>query len=240
MPNRAELLRSRRADQLRPISVSRGFTTMTPGSVLIEMGKTIVLATATVSDSVPRWMRNSGRGWVTAEYAMLPGSSNSRIRRSAHLSGRPKEISRLIGRSLRAVTDLEAMSDVLITVDCDVIQADGGTRTASVNAGWIALHDALTWAAEQGMVAGRPLTDRVSAVSVGLVHGVPLLDLDFDDDRGASVDLNVVMAGDGLLVEVQGNAEGKAFSRMELNELLDLAETGIREIGKIQDDVVAS
>ena len=212
---------------------------MTPGSVLIEMGQTVVLATASVSDKVPRWMRNSKRGWVKAEYAMLPGSGNQRISRSAYTSGRPKEISRLIGRSLRSVVVLDRMAETMIIVDCDVIQADGGTRTAAINAGWIALHDALDWAVEEGRLATKPLLDQLAAVSVGLVGGRALLDLEYRDDVAASVDLNVVMTGRGLLVEVQGAAEQLPFSRAELDELLDLAEDGIARIIEIQAEAVA-
>lgn len=212
---------------------------MTPGSVLIEMGRTVVLATASIADTVPPWMRNTNRGWVKAEYAMLPGSGSQRISRGSYTSGRPKEISRLIGRSLRSVVAMQKMPDTMVTVDCDVIQADGGTRTAAVNAGWIALHDALEWAVAEGLVATNPLLDRVAAISVGLVGGVPLLDLEYEDDVAASVDLNVVMTGRGLLVEVQGTAEQLPFSRAELDELLDLAATGISRIADLQAELVA-
>ncbi len=231
--------RKRPAGELRPISITRGYTEMTPGSVLIELGRTVVLATASIADTVPRWMRNTNRGWVKAEYAMLPGSGNQRISRSSYTSGRPKEISRLIGRSLRSVVALNKMPDTMVTVDCDVIQADGGTRTAAVNAGWIALHDALEWAVAEGLVATNPLLDRVAAISVGLVGGVALLDLEYEDDIAASVDLNVVMTGRGLLVEVQGTAEQLPFSRAELDELLDLAASGISHIADLQAELVA-
>ena len=233
------LSRERPADELRPIRITQGYTEMTPGSVLIEMGRTVVLATASVADTVPHWMRNTKRGWVKAEYAMLPGSGNQRISRGAYTSGRPKEISRLIGRSLRSVVALEKMPDAMVTVDCDVIQADGGTRTAAVNAGWIALHDALEWAVGEGLVAKNPLLDRVAAISVGLVGGMALLDLEYVDDVAASVDLNVVMTGRGLLVEVQGTAEKLPFSRAELDELLDLAAAGIARIAELQAELVA-
>ena len=231
--------RNRPAGELRPIGITRGYTAMTPGSVLIEMGRTVVLATASVSDKVPRWMRNTKRGWVKAEYAMLPGSGNQRISRSSYTSGRPKEISRLIGRSLRSVVALDRMADTMVIVDCDVIQADGGTRTAAINAGWIALRDALDWAVEEGLLATNPLLDQLAAVSVGLVGGRALLDLEYRDDVAASVDLNVVMTGRGLLVEVQGAAEQLPFSRAELEELLDLAESGITRILEIQAEAVA-
>ena len=231
--------RERPGDELRAIRITRGYTEMTPGSVLIELGRTVVLATASVSETVPGWMRNTNRGWVKAEYAMLPGSGYQRISRSSYTSGRPKEISRLIGRSLRSVMALEKMPDTMVTVDCDVIQADGGTRTAAVNAGWIALHDAMEWAVAEGRLAASPLLDRVAAISVGLVGGVPLLDLEYQDDVAASVDLNVVMTGRGLLVEVQGTAEQLPFSRAELDELLDLAATGIARIADLQAELVA-
>ncbi|MDE0644416.1 MAG: ribonuclease PH [bacterium] len=231
--------RGREADQLRPIRIVRGYTDTTPGSVLIEMGRTRVLATASVTDSVPRWMKRSGRGWVTGEYAMLPGSGHNRIPRSAYNSGRPKEISRLIGRSLRAVVDLNRLDEITVNVDCDVIQADGGTRTAAINAGWVALHDALQWAEDKGKADKGSLLDRVTAISVGLVKGQALLDLDYRDDMAASVDLNVVMTGRGLMVEVQGTAEQLPFSRAELDELLNLAEPGIEAIGDLQEQAIS-
>ena len=229
--------RERPADQLRPIRLTQGYTEMTPGSVLIEMGRTMVLATASVGERVPGWMRNTGSGWITAEYSMLPGAGNQRIRRDRYTSGRSKEISRLIGRSLRSVVNLQSMGEVMLNVDCDVIQADGGTRTAAVNAAWVALHDAVGWAVEEGKMDCNPILDRVTAISVGLVDGVALLDLDYQDDVAASVDLNVVMTGRGLLVEVQGTAEGLPFSREELDNLLDLAAVGIDQIGAIQKEL---
>lgn len=231
--------RERDADELRPVRIIQGYTEMTPGSVLIEMGRTIVLATASVEDRVPKWMQRTGSGWVTAEYAMMPGSSNRRIRRDRYTGGRAKEISRLIGRSLRSVVNLRAMGEVMVTVDCDVVQADGGTRTAAVNAAWLALHDAFVWAVEEDMMASSPVLDRVTAVSVGIVDGECLLDLDYRDDVAASVDMNVVMTGRGLLVEVQATAEGLPFSREELDRLLDLASIGIDQIGELQDELVA-
>lgn len=230
--------RSRAADELRPIRITRGYTEMTPGSVLIEMGRTWVLATASIGDRVPRWMLHSGSGWITAEYAMMPGSSDHRVRRDRYKAGRQKEISRLIGRSLRSVVNLRAMGEVMVNVDCDVVQADGGTRTAAVNAAWIALHDAVQWARAEGMIDADPILDRVTAISVGIVDGVPLLDLEYHDDVAASVDLNVVMTGRGLLVEVQGTAEGLPFSREELDGLLDLAALGIDRIGALQHELV--
>lgn len=231
--------RARAADELRPVRIVQGYTEMTPGSVLIEMGRTIVLATASVEERVPRWMKKSGSGWVTATYAMMPGSSNRRVSRDRYTGGRSKEISRLIGRSLRSVVNLRVMGEVTVTVDCDVIQADGGTRTAAVNAAWPAFNDAAAWAVEKDKMAADPILDRVTAVSVGIVDGECLLDLDYRDDVAASVDMNVVMTGRGLLVEVQATAEGLPFSREEMERLLDLAGIGIEQIGALQDQLVA-
>ena len=231
--------RIRAADELRTITITQGYTDMTPGSVLVEMGRTRVLATVSFGDRVPRWMQKSGSGWITAEYAMMPGSSDRRIRRDQYTGGRSKEISRLIGRSLRSVVNLRAMGERMVNVDCDVVQADGGTRTAAVNAAWLALHDAVEWALGERLMDTNPILDRVTAISVGIVDGVSLLDLDYRDDVAASVDLNVVMTGRGLLVEVQGTAEGLPFSREELDGLLDLAALGIDHIGAIQDELVA-
>jgi len=193
-----------------------------------------VLCTASVEDEVPRWMRDSGKGWVTAEYAMLPGSSNERVRRDHVSGGRAKEISRLIGRALRAAVNLRAMGEAMVRVDCDVIEADGGTRTAAITGGWIALHQALEDAVEREVIATNPIVDEVAALSVGIVNGEKVLDLDYSQDVGAEVDLNVVMSGRGLLVEVQGTAEGAPFTRDDLNELLDLATKGIEELHDMQ------
>lgn len=232
--------RERPADELRRVRITQGYTEMTPGSVLIEMGRTMVLATASVVDRVPKWMQRSGSGWVTAEYAMMPGSSDRRIRRDQYTGGRSKEISRLIGRSLRSVVNRRTMGEVMVTVDCDVVQADGGTRTAAVNAAWLALYDAFEWAVQEGIMESNPILDRVTAVSVGIVEGECLLDLDYREDVAASVDMNVVMTGRGLLVEVQATAEGLPFSRDELNRLLDLAAVGIDRIGALQDELVSA
>ena len=221
-------------DELRPVRLVRHYTEMTPGSVLIEMGRTRVLCTASFDPEVPRWLRDGGRGWVTAEYAMLPGSSRERVPRSAVSGGRVKEIQRLIGRALRAVVDREAMGEGTLRVDCDVLQADGGTRTAAITGAWVALHDAFTGAVEQGLLASHPLTDHCAAISVGLVGGAALLDLDYEEDAGADVDCNVVMTGSGGLVEVQGTAEGRPFSRAQLGALLDLATTGIAGLVQAQ------
>ena len=232
--------RERPSNELRPVRITRGYTEMTPGSVLIEMGDTRVLCTAAVETDVPRWMRDSGKGWVTAEYGMLPGSSPQRIRRDAYTGGRSKEISRLIGRALRSVVRLEGMEQLTIRVDCDVLQADGGTRTAAITGAWVALHDALSWAKEQGLVTEVPIIDQLAAISVGLVDGRVLLDLEYVDDVAAEVDLNVVMTGRGLLVEVQGTAEGQPFTRFELEQMIDLAEQGIRELIDVQKEIVGA
>ncbi len=225
-------------DQLREVRLEIPFTSSTPGSVLISMGRTRVLCTASVLAEVPRWMRDSGRGWVTAEYGMLPGSSNERIRRDHVSGGRAKEISRLIGRSLRAVVDLKKMGELMVMVDCDVIEADGGTRTAAITGAWIALHDALADAVDKGHITDSPILDEVAAVSVGIVDGSPMLDLDYESDVEAEVDMNVVMSGRGLLVEVQGTAERAPFTRDELDQLLDLAATGISELHDLQRQAV--
>ncbi|MEA1902723.1 MAG: ribonuclease PH [Actinomycetota bacterium] len=226
-------------DQLRPVTLELGFTESTPGSVLISMGKTRVLCTASVEADVPRWMRDSGKGWVTAEYAMLPGSSNERVRRDHISGGRAKEISRLIGRALRAGVDMKAMGEAMVRVDCDVIEADGGTRTASITGAWVALHQALEDAKERELIPRNPIIDEIAAISVGLVDGEPVLDLDYEKDVAAEVDMNVVMSGRGLFVEVQGTAEGAPFSRNDLDGLLDLAQLGIAELHDMQRRAVA-
>jgi len=217
----------RGADELRPWRIVRAYTELTPGSVLIEMGRTRVLCTASFDPEVPRWLRDDGVGWVTAEYSMLPGSSRERVPRTAISGGRVKEIQRLIGRALRAVVDRPAMGEGTVRIDCDVLQADGGTRTAAITGAWVALYDAFTRAVEQGMLAVHPLTDHCAAVSVGMIGGDLLLDLDYEEDAGADVDLNVVMTGRGGLVEVQGTAEGRPFTREQLSALLDLAARGV-------------
>jgi len=229
---------NRSIDQLRPLSFQRDFTDMADGSVLVSFGRTQVLCTASVDDSVPRWMRDTGKGWVTAEYSMLPGSSPERIRRRT--SGRDQEIQRLIGRSLRAVTDMKLLGERSITVDCDVLQADGGTRTASICGGYVALHDALTRQMEQGALKKHPLVDFCAAVSVGIIDSECRLDLPYVEDSVAEVDMNVVMNGSGDFIEVQGTAEGATFGRDQLNTLLDLASSGISEIVKAQSEILAS
>jgi len=206
--------------------------------VLIEMGQTRVMCTASIDADIPRWLRDSGEGWVTAEYGMLPGSSSERIRRDNYTGGRSKEISRLIGRSLRSVVDLKAMGERVMRVDCDVLQADGGTRTAAITGSFVAMYDALSQALVEGVIAQMPVLDTVAAVSVGLVDGEPLLDLDYVDDVAADVDMNVVMTGRGLLVEVQGTAEGAPFTRGEFDLLLDLAGSGIVELSDAQRNLL--
>jgi ribonuclease PH len=229
-------------DQLRPISFERDFTEFAAGSVLVSFGMTKVLCTASIDEDVPRWMRGTGKGWVTAEYSLLPGSTAERVDREAakgKQSGRTQEIQRLIGRSLRSVTDMTAMPDTQIVVDCDVLQADGGTRTAAICGGYVALHDALTRLMMIGKLHSHPLVDGCAAISVGIVDAVPLLDLAYVEDSKAEVDMNVVMTGSGKFVEVQGTAEGAAFSRSELDSLLQLASDGIAEILALQAEVVA-
>ena len=229
----------RAPDELRPVSMELGFTAATPGSVLISFGRTKVLCTASVEAEVPRWMKESGSGWVTAEYAMLPGASSERVRRDHVSGGRAQEISRLIGRSLRAAVDLKALGEAMARVDCDVIEADGGTRTAAITGAWVALHQAFDDALERGVIARNPIYDEVAAASVGIVDGIARLDLDYESDSAAEVDMNVVMSGRGLLVEVQGTAERAPFTRMDLDSLLDLATKGISELHALQREAVS-
>jgi ribonuclease PH len=232
----------RAVDELRPVVFDRDFTIFALGSVLVSMGRTRVLCTASVEDRVPPWMRGSGKGWVTAEYSMLPGSTAERASREAakgKQSGRTQEIQRLIARSLRAVCDLVALGEVQVTVDCDVLQADGGTRTASICGAYVALHDAFSRMMLDGRLSSNPLTDAVAAISVGIVDGVPMLDLPYVEDSRAEVDMNVVMTGTGRFVEVQGTAEGMAFSRRELDDLLALAQSGIATLADAQAAVLA-
>ena len=228
----------RAADELRPVTFERDFTEMTLGSTLVTFGRTRVLCTASVQDDVPRWMKGRGTGWVTAEYSMLPGSSPERVDRK--VSGRTQEIQRLIGRSLRSVCDMRVLGEKLVTVDCDVLQADGGTRTASICGGYLALHDALSRLMyEQGGPKAHPLREPCAAISVGIVGGVPMLDLPYVEDSRAEVDMNVVMTGSGRFIEVQGTAEGMPFTRNELDDLLTLAQKGITEIVELQLELVA-
>jgi len=223
----------RRADELRPLRITRRYTRHAEGSVLIEAGHTKVVCTASVEEGVPSFLKGRGQGWLTAEYGMLPRATNTRTRREAtdgRQSGRTHEIQRLIGRSLRAVTDLTRLGERTIKIDCDVLQADGGTRCASITGACVALHDAVAWCKAKGVVSGDPVADFVAAVSVGVVGGVPLLDLDYAEDSGCDTDMNVVMTGAGGFVELQGTAEGTPFTRAEMETLVALAERGIREL----------
>ncbi|MFW2381905.1 MAG: ribonuclease PH [Acidimicrobiales bacterium] len=224
----------RQNNELRPLRFERDFTDMADGSVLVKFGRTHVLCTASVEEDVPRWMRTTGKGWVTAEYNMLPGSSPERIRRRT--SGRDQEIQRLIGRSLRAVVDMHKLGERNITVDCDVLQADGGTRTASICGGFVALHDAVT---RLGLEVD-PFIDSCAAISVGIVDGEARLDLPYVEDVAAEVDMNIVMTGGGGIIEVQGTAEGEVFNRDELNELLDLGQLGIAQITAAQQELLST
>ncbi|GHD71129.1 ribonuclease PH [Streptomyces mirabilis] len=229
----------RTPEQLRPITIQRGWSKHAEGSVLVSFGDTKVFCTASVTEGVPRWRKGSGEGWVTAEYSMLPRATNTRGDRESvrgKIGGRTHEISRLIGRSLRAVIDYKALGENTIVLDCDVLQADGGTRTAAITGAYVALADAITWAQGKKLVkpGRKPLTGTVSAVSVGIVGGIPLLDLCYEEDVKADTDMNVVCTGDGRFVEVQGTAEAEPFDRKELNALLDLAVTGCDELAAIQ------
>ena len=223
----------RRAAELRPVTIRRGYLKHAEGSALIEMGGTRVLCAATVEERVPPFLRNTGRGWVTAEYAMLPRSSAERVQREVnrgHPGGRTHEIQRLIGRSLRAVTNLESLGERQILIDCDVIEADGGTRTASITGAFIALADAVRWLSRRVQLAGSPIRDFVAAVSVGIVDGAPALDLCYAEDSKAGVDMNLVMTGAGRLVEIQGTAEGEAFTERDLDAMMTLGKAGIRKL----------
>ena len=233
----------RRPDDLRPVSFQRDFTEFAPGSVLVSMGRTRVLCTASIEERVPPWMRGKGSGWLTAEYSMLPGSTSERSNREVNKgkpSGRTQEIQRLIGRSLRSVTDLVLTGERQIVLDCDVLQADGGTRTAAISGAYVAAHDAFTRLVAAGRIGAHPMSTACAAVSVGLVDGIPLLDLDYSEDVRAGVDMNVVMTSTGRFVEVQGTAEGLAFSRSELDDLLGLAEHGIAAVLEGQAEVLAT
>jgi len=223
----------RRPDELRPVRIQRGFTRHAEGSVLVEFGDTRVLCTASVEERVPPFLKDSGRGWVSAEYGMLPRSTNTRTDREAargKQSGRTQEIQRLIGRSLRAVVDLASLGNRTIQIDCDVLQADGGTRTASITGAFVALHDAFSWLKAKGLLAQWPVRDFVAAVSVGVFQGVPVLDLDYTEDSACDTDMNVVMTAAGGFVELQGTAEGAPFSRAQADAMLALAERGIAEL----------
>ncbi|MCP3934506.1 MAG: ribonuclease PH [Actinomycetia bacterium] len=230
-------------DELRPITFHRDFTDATPGSVLVSFGRTRVLCTVSVNESVPRWMAGQGRGWVTAEYSMLPGSGNERVGREAKKGkqkGRTLEIERLIARSLRGATDLEVLGEREVTVDCDVLQADGGTRTASICGGWVALHDAFSRLVKAGSIEQNPLVEGLAAISVGIIDGEPRLDLPYVEDSAAETDMNVVMNARGEFIEIQGTAEGQTFSRAELDALLDLAQGGISTILDFQQSAIGA
>ena len=232
----------RQPDDLRTIRITRNFTRHAEGSVLIEMGDTQVLCTASVEESLPAFLRGKGQGWVTAEYGMLPRSTHTRSAREAakgKQSGRTQEIQRLIGRSVRAVTDLKALGERQITLDCDVLQADGGTRCASITGAWLALHDACAKLVAQGKLPANPLRDHVAAISVGIYKGVAVLDLDYPEDSDCDTDMNVIMTGSGGIVEIQGTAEGEPFSRAQMNQLVDMAESGIKELIARQRQVLA-
>ncbi len=224
-------------DELRPVTFERGWLEQAEGSALVSFGRTRVLCTASFTAGVPRWLKGSGNGWVTAEYAMLPRATNTRNDRESvkgKLGGRTQEISRLIGRSMRAVVDMSALGENTIVIDCDVLQADGGTRTAAITGAYVALMDSVSWAIGEGLMKSSPLIDSVAAVSVGIVDGEPRLDLHYDDDVRAQTDMNVVMTGGGKYVEVQGTAEGEPFDRALLDELLGLAADGCAELTRMQ------
>ncbi|TLK57581.1 ribonuclease PH [Glutamicibacter sp. V16R2B1] len=233
----------RSAAQLRDITITRGWSAQAEGSALIEFGETRVLCTASFTEGVPRWLKGQGTGWVTAEYAMLPRATNTRNSRESvrgKLSGRTHEISRLIGRSLRAIIDTGALGENTIVLDCDVLQADGGTRTAAITGAYVALAEAIEWARREGIIAKntKVLTDSVAAISVGIIDGTPMLDLPYEEDVRAETDMNVVVTGSGDFVEVQGTAEGVPFKRAELDALLDLALIGTTELAQIQADTL--
>jgi ribonuclease PH len=233
----------RAVDELRPIKITRRFAVHAEGSALIEVGHTRVLCTASVEESLPSFLRGKGQGWVTAEYGMLPRATHTRSPREAargKQTGRTQEIQRLIGRSLRAVVDLVALGERQIIVDCDVLQADGGTRCAAITGAWLALHDACDTLVAEGRLAASPLRDHVAAVSVGIWQGNPALDLDYAEDSACDTDMNIIMTGRGGLVEIQGTAEGKPFTRAQLNTLVDLAASGIRRLVAAQENALAS
>lgn len=233
----------RRVDQLRDITLQMDWVSAPEGCVLVSAGNTRVLCSASFTEGVPRWRRDSGLGWVTAEYAMLPRATDTRNTRESikgKIGGRTHEISRLIGRALRAAVDYAALGENTIEIDCDVLQADGGTRTASITGAWVALQRAIAWGQKQGCITGKPLKDSVCAISVGIIDGTPRLDLPYEEDSRAETDMNVVMTGSGTLVEVQGTAEGAPFSRSELDTLLDLAAAGCSDLTRLQMAAVES
>ena len=233
----------RSVNQLREIKITRNWLDHAEGSVLIEFGKTRVLCVASFTPGVPRWLKDSGKGWVTSEYSMLPRATHTRSDRESvkgKLGGRTQEISRLVGRSLRAVVDTKALGENTLVIDCDVLQADGGTRTAAITGAYVALADAIAWAKSQGHIAqnAQPLMDSVAAISVGIIDGTPMLDLCYEEDVRAETDMNVVCSGDGRFIEVQGTAEGQPFDRALLNQLLDLAVQGCNELSVLQSDAL--
>jgi ribonuclease PH len=235
-------LSKRAADELRRVTLERGVSKHAEGSCLVRFGDTHVLCMASLAEQVPGWLRGGGKGWVTAEYGMLPRATHDRMRREASIGqqgGRTQEIQRLIGRSLRAVVDLKALGERQITVDCDVLQADGGTRTAAITGAWVALHDAIAWMRARSMVGDKVLVDHVAAISCGILQGTPVLDLDYQEDSGAGTDANFVMTGVGGLVEVQATAEGAPFSEAELAALMGLARQGIGRLVDLQKLAVA-
>ncbi|GER24159.1 ribonuclease PH [Zafaria cholistanensis] len=244
VPSSAVRADGRAPDQLRPISITRGWSSQAEGSALIEFGNTRVLCTASFTEGVPRWLKGEGRGWVTAEYAMLPRATNTRSDRESvkgKVGGRTHEISRLIGRSLRSIIDTKALGENTIVLDCDVLQADGGTRTAAITGAYVALAESIRWARGKKIVKANAqvLKDTVAAVSVGIIDGVPMLDLPYVEDVRAETDMNVVVTGSGQFVEVQGTAEGAPFDRDELDALLDLALAGTTELSRIQRETLA-
>ena len=232
----------RATNELRPVRITRGFTSNPAGSVLVEFGNTRVMCTASVEEGVPRFKKDSGEGWLTAEYAMLPASTHERMPRESmkgKVKGRTQEISRLVGRALRAAVDLKELGENTVNIDCDVLQADGGTRTAAITGAYVALADALAVLQARGVVPGQPLRAPVAAVSVGIIDGVPCLDLPYEEDSRADVDMNVAMTAEGRFVEIQGTGENAEFTRAELNTLLDLAEGGLRELIEAQRAALA-
>ncbi len=233
----------RKPDEMRPVSIKRNYTKFSQGSVLIEVGNTRVICTASVEDSVPPHKKNTGEGWVTAEYSLLPGSTPRRVSRESSrgkVGGRTHEIQRLIGRSMRAIVDLSAIGERTIWLDCDVIQADGGTRVASITGAYVALVDAISWLKDNVKITGEPISGSVAAVSVGVVDGVPLLDLCYEEDVSADVDMNIVLTGDGEYIELQGTAEKQTFSEEELAQMMGQAKKGISELTLIQKDALKS
>lgn len=243
MAETSKRIDGRTADQLRPITFQRGWLNQAEGSVLVSFGNTRVLCVASFTPGVPRWLVGSGKGWVTSEYSMLPRATHTRSDRESvkgKLGGRTQEISRLIGRSLRSVVDMKALGENTIVLDCDVLQADGGTRTAAITGAYVALSDAISWAIQKGHIKASPIRESVAAVSVGIIGGVPMLDLCYEEDVTADTDMNIVCTGDGKYVEVQGTAEGQPFDRALLNQLLDLGARGCTDLAALQQSALAA